>query len=58
MNTVIPNVIGDYLDIKNNLSSGSIILVNNINNLDIIIKYIESKGYSIVPLSTLLKEAY
>ena len=58
MNTIIPNVIGDYLDIKNNLSSGSIILINNKDNLDIIIKYISSKGYSIVPLSTLLKEAY
>lgn len=58
MNTIIPNVIGDYLTIKNNLSSGSIILINNIDNLDIILKYINSKGYSIVPLSTLLKEAY
>ena len=58
MNTIIPNIIGNYLDIKNNLSSGSIILIDNIDNLDIIIKYIESKGYSIVPLSTLLKEAY
>ena len=58
MNTIIPNIIGNYLDIKNNLSSVSIILIDNIDNLDIIIKYIESKGYSIVPLSTLLKEAY
>ena len=58
MNTIIPNINGDYLTIKNNLSSGSIILLNDINNLDIIIKYINSKGYNIVPLSTLLKEAY
>lgn len=58
MNTIIPNVIGNYLDIKNNLSSGSIILINDIDNLDIIVKYISSKGYNIVPLSTLLKEAY
>ena len=58
MNTIIPNIIGNYLDIKNNLSSGSIILLEDINNLDIIIKYISSKGYNIVPLSNLLKEAY
>lgn len=53
---VIPNIIGDYSEVKNNLSSGSIILLNNINNLDIIIKYIEGKGYEIVPLSKLLEE--
>ena len=58
INTIIPNINWDYLDIKNNLSSGSIILISDINNLDIIIKYINSKGYNIVPLSTLLKEAY
>lgn len=56
MYVVIPNIIGDYLDIKNNLSSGSIILLNNTNNLDIIIKYIYSKGYTIVSLEELLIE--
>ena len=43
-------------DVKNNISNGSIILLNNINNLDIIIKYIKSKGYDIVPLEELLTE--
>ena len=48
--------VGDYVDVKNNISNGSIILLNNINNLDIIIKYIKSKGYDIVPLEELLTE--
>ena len=56
MYVVIPNIIGDYADVKNNISNGSIILLNNINNLDIIIKYIKSKGYDIVPLEELLTE--
>lgn len=56
MYVVIPNIIGDYADVKNNISNGSIILLNNINNLDIIIKYIKSKGYDIVSLEELLTE--
>ena len=56
MYTVIPNIIGDYNDIKNNISNGSIILLNNINNLDNIIKYIGSKGYTITSLNNLLEE--
>jgi len=56
MYTIVPNIIGDYTEIKNNISNGSIILINNTNNLNIIIKYINSKGYNIVPLSNLLKE--
>ncbi len=56
MYVVIPSIIGDYLDIKNNLTNGSIILLNDINNLDIIVKYINSKGYMIVPLEELLTE--
>ena len=56
MYTIIPNIIGDYTEIKNNISNGSIILINNTNNLNIIIKYINSKGYNIVTLSNLLKE--
>ena len=56
MYVVIPNIIGDYVDVKNNISNGSIILLNNINNLDIIIKYIKSKGYDIVSLEELLTE--
>lgn len=56
MYVVIPNVIGDYYEIKSNISNGSIILLNNINNLEVVIKYINSKGYSIVSLDKLLAE--
>ena len=56
MYVIIPNVIGDYYEIKSNISNGSIILLNNINNLDVVIKYINSKGYSIVSLNKLLEE--
>lgn len=56
MYTVIPNIYGDYYNVKNNLSNGSIILLNNINNIDIIVKYIKSKGYEIVGLNKLLSE--
>lgn len=56
MYTIIPNVIGDYSEIKKEISNGSIILLNNLNNLKIIEKYITSKGYQIVSLSDLLNE--
>lgn len=56
MYTILPNIIGDYEDIKKEITNGSIILLNNSNNLNIIIKYINSKGYQITPLSNLLKE--
>lgn len=56
MYTIIPNVVGDYNDIKSNISNGSIILLNSINNLDNIMKYINSKGYKIIPLNKLLEE--
>ncbi len=56
MYTILPNIIGDYEDIKKEITNGSIILLNNTNNLNIIIKYINSKGYQITPLSNLLKE--
>ena len=56
MFVVLPNIIGDYYDIKNNLTNGSIILLNNLNNIDVIIKFIEGKGYDIVSLSELLSE--
>ena len=56
MMVIIPTLVGDYLNIKNNLTNGSIILLEDITNIDIIIKYITSKGYNIVPLSKLLEE--
>jgi len=56
MYTIIPSIIGDYNDIRNNLTGGSIILLEDTSNIDIIIKYINSKGYNIVPLSNLLEE--
>ena len=56
MYTVIPNIIGGYYRVKNNLTNGSIILLDELNDIDIIIKYIKSKGYDIVTLSKLLNE--
>lgn len=56
MYTIIPNIIGDYNNIKNNLSNGSIILLEKLNNIDNIKKYITSKGYHISPLDKLLEE--
>ena len=56
MYVVIPNIVGDLLNIKKSLSKGSIILLEDLNNINLIIRYINIKGYQIVPLSTLLKE--
>lgn len=56
MYTVVPNIIGDYKEIKDNLKNGSIILLKNAANINIIKKYIYSKGYDIVYLSKLLEE--
>lgn len=56
MHVVIPNIIGNYYNIKNNLSNGSIILLENLNEIEIIINYIKSKGFNIVSLSNLLNE--
>ena len=56
MLVVIPSIIGGYNNIKNNLTGGSIILLEDTSNIDIIIKYINSKGYTIVTLSKLLTE--
>ena len=61
--TIVPNIIGtkdNYSLIKNNISNGSIILMNMTNDtakeLDTIIDYIKGKGYKIVGLSRLLSE--
>lgn len=55
MLSIIPNIKG-YLNISNNLSKGSIILINNTKELNNIIDYITGKGYKIVPLSNLITE--
>lgn len=61
--TIFPNIIGKkdaYSNIKNNLTSGSMILLNmdnkTLNQLDTIIDYIEGKGLKIAALSNLLSE--
>lgn len=56
MYVVLPNIIGGYYEIQNNLSNGSIILLDKINDIDNVIRYINSKGYNIVALSKLLNE--
>jgi len=60
MYTIIPNITGGYNDIKNNLKSGSIILLEssykNISELNNIINFINNKGYNIVSLDNLLSE--
>ena len=55
MLSVIPNVIG-YSDLRINLVNGSIILLDNIKEVNNIIDFILSKGYKIVPLSELIYE--
>lgn len=61
--TIVPNIIGDgnpYASVKENLSSGSIILLSmnsdTIQELGTIIDYIKGKGYKIDGLSKLLTE--
>lgn len=56
MNTIIPNINGGYNEITKNLVNGSIILINNINELSYISNFIKSKGYNIVSLEDLLNE--
>ena len=56
MLSIIPSITGNYNDIKNNIQNGSIILINNTKELSNIIDYIKQKGYSILPLSNIVKE--
>ena len=56
MYVVLPNIVGGYYEVKNNLSNGSIIFLDKINDIDNIIRYINSKGYNIITLSKLLTE--
>ncbi len=61
--TILPNILGEktpYKNIKNNLTSGSMLLLSmnseTTNELSLIIDYIKGKGYQIVGLSNLLSE--
>ena len=63
MHTIIPTINTSkypYYDIKNNLSNGSIIKLNNdircLYELDFIIKFIKQKKYDIVSLKKMLNE--
>lgn len=56
MLSIMPSIQGNYNDIKNNLANGSIILINNSQELSNIVDYIKNKGYAIVPLSNIIKE--
>ena len=56
MLSLIPATNINYLNIKNNLENGKIILIDNTKELNGIIEYIKNKGYSIVPLSELIIE--
>lgn len=59
--TIVPTIViknNNIVDLKKNLSNGSIISIESTNNTTIeqVIKYINSKGYEIVKLSSLLSE--
>ena len=56
MLSIMPKTNINYLNIKSNLENGSLILINNTQELPSIIEYILSKGYSIIPLSDIIKE--
>ena len=56
MHSIIPSINGNYNNIKNNITNGSIILINNTKELPNIIDYINNKGYTITPLSNIIKE--
>lgn len=56
MYVVYPVLCNGYYDVKNNLSNGSIFLLNSLDDIDIIVKYISSRGYNVVSLDNLLSE--
>ena len=56
MLSIIPSINGNYNNIKNELKNGSIILINNTQELNNIINYIKNKGYLIDNLSNIVKE--
>ena len=63
MHSIIPTISTNnfpYSEIKNNVTSGSIISLNNdintIRELAPILNYLNQKGYSIIALNELLNE--
>ncbi len=56
MSSILVNKNDNYQIIKNNLSNGSIYLINNTQELSNTIEYILSKGYNITTLSELIIE--
>ena len=57
MLSLLVNSNDNYNTIKNNLTNGKIILINNTQELSNIIKYIKNKGYNIVSLSNIITES-
>ena len=56
MLSITPSITGTFNDIKNKIQNGSIILIKNTQELNIIVNYINSKGFNIVPLKDIIKE--
>ncbi len=56
MLSLIPKTNITSFNIKNNIASGSMLLIDNSKELNGVIEYILSKGYRIVPLSELIYE--
>ena len=56
MLSIIPKNNINYFNIKTNLDNGNIFVINNTKELNGIIEYITSKGFTIVPLKELIKE--
>lgn len=56
MLSIIPSITGNYTEIKNNLQNGSIILLQNTKELNNIVNFINTKGYTIKPLSNIIIE--
>ena len=57
MLSIMPSTNINYFNLKNNLENGNLILIDNTKELTSIVEYILSKGYNIIPLSELIKEA-
>ena len=56
MFSILINEVSNYINIKNNTTPGTIFLINNSQELTNIIEYINSKGYTIAGLSSLITE--